>query len=352
MAPDSRFWRHQLWEATFRLQRTLLKAAVPVCAILALSATNIEARTEPTRDAWNDFSASVQSSEKTSQGESLVVSSASPSNMIINSSPAGRWSTRNQIHIPNHPVVNKYIRFYKGEGRVTFLESLERSRRYLPIMTEILESYGVPAELVYVAMVESCFKRQATCRGAGGYWQLLAATARSMGLRVDRWVDERKDPIKSTQAAAKYLRSFYRQYHSWPLALAAYNAGDRPISKALRNCKSSDFWEISGRGKLPHNTRAYVPKVFAAIQVMRDLEANGFETPRYSYNSEFEPIWVQSSLKLEDVAQWLDTPLSRLQDLNPSLRLDRLPPDGGGYLNVPSGAKAKFGLAYQNFLRN
>jgi len=281
-----------------------------------------------------------------------MLSSVSPSSTFFNSSPTGQSSDRNQIHIPNHPSVQKYIRFYKGEGRATLMGALERSRRYLPIMSEILESYGVPAEMIHIVMVESCFKAQVTCRGAGGYWQLLAGTARAMGLRVDRWVDERRDPIKSTQAAAKYLRLYYREYHSWPLVLAAYNAGGWPVSKALRKGNTSDFWELSRRGTMPAKTRTYVPKVLAAIQVARDLEAEGFMRPQYSFHSEIEPIYVRSALSLEDVAQWIDAPLSRLQDINPSLRLDKLPPDGGGFLNLPFGAKAKFDVAYQQYLRN
>lgn len=352
MAPDSRFWRHQLGETNIRLRRILPKAAVLLCVLCAMGFSNVEARTEPERESWNDLSTALQSIEKPSQGESLMLTSVSPATTIIKSSPTGQSSDRNQIHIPNHPSVQKYIRFYKGEGRATLMGSLERSRRYLPIMTEILESYGVPAELIHVVMVESCFRGQATCRGAGGYWQLLAGTARSLGLRVDRWVDERRDPIKSTQAAAKYLRSFYREYRSWPLVLAAYNTGGRPVSRALGKCKTSDYWELSRRGLLPARTRAYVPKVLAAIQVTRDLEADGFARPQYSFHSEVDPIYVRSGLSLEDIAQWIDTPLSRLKDLNPSLRLDKLPPDGGGFLNLPFGVKAQFDVAYQQYLRN
>lgn len=352
MAPDSRFWRHQLGEATYRLWQFWPKAAVSFCVLLALSFSNVEARTEPGRDSWNDLSTVIQPGEKPVQGDSLMLSSVSPTNMFNYSSPTGQSSKRNQIHIPNHPSVQKYIRFYKGEGRATLTGALERSRRYLPIMSEILESYGVPAELIHVVMVESCFRWQATCRGAGGYWQFLAGTARSMGLRVDRWVDERRDPIKSTQAAAKYLRSLYREYHSWPLALAAYNAGNRPVSRALTKCNTSDYWELSRRGSLPAKTRAYVPKVLAAIQVIRDMEAHGSVRPQNSFHSEIEPVYVRSALSLEDVARWIDAPLSRLQDMNPSLRLDKLPPDGGGFLNLPFGARAKFDLAYEHYLRN
>jgi membrane-bound lytic murein transglycosylase D len=273
--------------------------------------------------------------------------------MFFNSSPAGRWSNRIQIHIPNQPLVEKYTRFYKGQGRKTIKDSFDRAWPFIPVMADILESFGVPAEMLSVVLVESRFKRHASYRGAGGYWQLLAATARSMGLRVDRWVDERMDPVKSTQAAAKYLRSFYEKYHSWPLALAAYNAGDGPVSGALKRSGASDFWELSNRGGLPAHTRVYVPKVLAAIRIMRDPEAFGFERLRNFQIYDFESIWIraQTPLHLEQVARWVDVPVSHMRDLNPSLRMDRLPPEGGFNLHLPSGARDKFDLAYAEFLR-
>jgi membrane-bound lytic murein transglycosylase D len=206
--------------------------------------------------------------------------------------------------------------------------------------------------MVSVVFVESCFRRYASYGGAVGYWQLLAATARSMGLRIDRWVDERHDPVKSTQAAAKYLRSLYDQFESWPLALAAYNAGDTPVASAMRRTRTSDFWELSRRRTLPGITRAYVPKVLAAIQIMRDLEAHGFKYPQFSRGYDFESISIKSPLRLEQVAKWIKVPVSDLQVLNPSLRLDRLPPDCGVNLNLPSGARGKFDLAYESYLRN
>ncbi|NLI81895.1 MAG: lytic transglycosylase domain-containing protein [Deltaproteobacteria bacterium] len=250
------------------------------------------------------------------------------------------------MRIPKEPAIQRYIRHLEDEGRPTVLKALERSRPYLPVMTELLDSHGVPAELIAIVLVESCFDREASHKGAGGYWQLLAATARRFGLRVDRWVDERRDPVKSTEAAAKYLRLFYDKYQSWELALAAYNVGDGKLDKAVERCRTSDFWELARRRALPERTRAYVPKVLAAAKIMMDLEAHGFEflhgTPVY----DFEPVRVQSPLKLAEIARWINVPLNTLQDLNPSLRLGVLPPDCDVNLNLPSGARDNFDLAY------
>ena len=351
MAPDSRFWRHQLGDARTSLQRNLLKASLMVFLMIGFSTGTIQARTEPIGGSMEEWVNPFSDYGQPLPGDSERLTSLFPPG-FIHTPPAGRWSNRIQIHIPNQPAIDQYIRFYKGQGRPTFEEAVARSRWYVPTMTEILESYGVPADMVSVVLVESCFRRHAAHGGAVGYWQLLATTARSMGLRVDRWVDERKDPIKSTQAAAKYLRSFYNQFESWPLALAAYNAGEAPVTGAIRRSRTSDFWELSKRRTLPGITRVYVPKVLAAIQIMRDLEAHGFEHLRPYPVSDFESISICSPLRLEQVAKWLEVPVSHLQDLNPSLRLDRLPPDCGVELNLPSGARDKFVLAYEQYLRN
>ena len=322
-----------------------------VFLIVSMSTMEIQARTEPFGESTGEMANAFSDYGQPSPRDPVRVTSLSPPG-FIHIPPAGRWSNRIQIHIPNQPAIQHYIRFFTGQGRSTFEDAIERSRSYVPVMTEILKSHGVPVDMVSVVLVESCFRRHATNGGAVGYWQLLAATARSMGLRVDRWVDERKDPVKSTQAAAKYLRSFYEQFESWPLALAAYNAGETPVSSAIKRFRTSDFWELSRRGTLPGLTRAYVPKVLAAIQIMRDLEAHGFKYPRHYPVRGFESIAISSPLRLEQVAKWIEVPVSNLQDLNPSLRLDRLPPDCGVNLNLPSGARVKFDLAYEKYLRN
>lgn len=351
MAPDSRIFRVHLGGSKTGLKRKMLLTTVPFLALLAITITNVEARTEPAREALEGYELTAMNPATLSEENPSMVASLPPTYLITNS-PDGRRSTRNQIHIPTQPAVEKYVRFYTEGGRTTFQESMDRSKPFVSVMCDILHANKVPIELLSIVFVESCFKRQASYQGAVGYWQMLAATARSMGLRVDRWVDERKDPVKSTQAAAKYLRLLYEQFESWPLALAAYNAGDGPVAGALRRYGASDFFQLSRRGALPGRTRAYVPKVLAAMRIMRDPEAHGFKTPVNLAVYDYEAISVRSPLKLDQVARWIDVPVSCLKDLNPSLRQDRLPPDCGVPLNLPSGARDKFDIAYQGFLRN
>jgi membrane-bound lytic murein transglycosylase D len=222
---------------------------------------------------------------------------------------------------------------------------MERAKTLLPQMTEILESYGVPAEFAAIVLVESRFEKGASYRGAGGYWQMLAPTAEMLGLRVDRWVDERRDPIKSTKAAAKYLRQLYERYDSWLLALSAYNSGGRLISCAVKE-RCVKEGELNGQKYLPARSKAYVSKVLAVMTIMREPEEYGFESPKYCKPKDFDPIMVKSGLKLDQIAGWIGVPVSQLQDLNPSLRQDAVPPDSGFALRLPSGYREKFDLAY------
>jgi membrane-bound lytic murein transglycosylase D len=266
----------------------------------------------------------------------------------LKGTPAVLW--RNGIQIPLHePLIEKYVRFYQEGGRTTFSDAMEKARTCLPQMTEILESQGVPAEMVSIVFVESRFEKNSSYRGAGGYWQMMAATARSMGLRVDRWVDERRDPIKSTKAAAKYLKTLYEQYDSWLLALAAYNAGTRPINCVARKCRVKDG-ELYGR-RMPAHSAVYVSKVLAAMYIIREPEKYGFEYPNYCRPTDFDPVLINTPLKLEEVAKWIDQPVSRLQELNPSLRLDAMSPGSGFALRLPPGSREKFDLAYEVFTR-
>ena len=355
MAPDVGFSRHQLGEANFSFQRTALKTPLLLLCLLLLFGTGtIEAKTLIQESSWDKLSRRFLAYERPSQGETLVISSIAPYRKPLSPQPVGRWSSKSQIPIPDQPAIQKYVRYYKGRGRVGFLTALKRSWPLVHIMADVLESYGVPAELVYVVLVESHFNGKATSpKGAGGYWQLLGSTARSLGLRVDRWVDERYDPIKSTQAAAKYLRSSYDELHSWPLALVAYNAGIAPAYKAVKQTGCKDFWELCRRGYFPQESRAFVPKILAAIKIARDLESHDFEAPQYLPIYDFESVWVRSPLKLQEVAKWSEVPVKQLRILNPSLCSDRLPPDRnrGFALRLPPGTREKFAAAYEGYLQ-
>jgi len=257
---------------------------------------------------------------------------------------------RRGFHVPDHPLVERYVGYFTGKWKKGFQEPLDRAWPYLPLMAEILDVMGVPTELVYVVLVESHFKGKArSSAGAAGFWQLMPATARSLGLRVDAYVDERLDPLRSTQAAAVYLRKLYDRFGSWELALAAYNAGAGTVRRAIRRHGTYDFWELRERRALPKQTRFYVPKIMAAVHICRDLDRYGFDRPRFLPVWAFTTVWVQQPLSLGQVAQWSGIPLKDLRRLNPALRKGKIP-SGGYRLRLPPAVVEKFLSAYETYL--
>ncbi len=173
----------------------------------------------------------------------------------------------------NHPGIEKYEWYYRdGIGRAGLAKILERGGPYIPVMAEILKANGVPPELLSVALVESKFINSHGRRGnPAGLWQIMPSTARKLGLRVDREVDERLDVVKSTGAAARYLHDLYQRYdNSWPLVLAAYNAGEGSVEKPLAPHCGGDLGDTCDLGHVPSYTQAYVSKVLAVILLARD----------------------------------------------------------------------------------
>jgi membrane-bound lytic murein transglycosylase D len=298
MAPDSRLWRRWLGENVNGCGRVAFVVAIPVFLLVSfIVAPKVQARTEPKKDFKDEFATRALSGERPNVEELFLVPLPPPSEYLPAVSPSGPMRERIQIPIPKKPLIQKYIRYYQEQERESLNDMMERSRSLVPLMAEILQSNGVPAEMIAVVFIESRFEQKASFKGAGGYWQLLASTARNMGLKVDRRSDERRDLVKSTEAAARYLRELYEQYDCWLLALAAYNAGEGPVSRAMRKHHSKDFWEIAGRGGLPAKTRVYVPKVLAAMEIMKNPDTYGFDRAQYLSRRDPGPKLALSSLR-------------------------------------------------------
>jgi membrane-bound lytic murein transglycosylase D len=228
--------------------------------------------------------------------------------------------------------------------RVTFETFLSRESIFSGIIEGKLAERGMPEDLLYMAMIESGFSTRATSPvGAGGVWQFMAPTAEQYGLRVDPWVDERRDPVKATDAALDYLQWLYERYGSWYLAAAAYNAGPGRVDRALDSYASGKkgdediYWEIVEH--LPRETRDYVPKVLAAVALARDAERYGFEVSR-ELAYEFERIWVPGGTSLSTVATDVGIAVSLLRDLNPHLVRGVTPPGTSYALRIPVGSVA------------
>ncbi|MBN1882044.1 MAG: lytic transglycosylase domain-containing protein [Deltaproteobacteria bacterium] len=226
---------------------------------------------------------------------------------------------------------------------------LSRSQRYAPMMRGIFREYGVPEELVYVAIIESGFDADAvSVKDAGGPWQFIPSTARKMGMRIDEWVDERKDYEKSTMYAAKYLRYFYNTFDDWHLALAGYNCGGAPIRSALKACGDVGLWEMGRQGRLSFQAGGYVPRIIAMIIIMEHPEAYGFAVPIDVTPLEYDKVYVPGGVTLSFMADVLEVKTSTLERLNPELLKGVTPPDVDLYeLKVPVGSKPVY---LKNFL--
>ena len=185
----------------------------------------------------------------------------------------------NVVHIVSPRLdasVQSYLRTYIERNRTKTEHMIGRSVIYFPMFEELLEANGLPVDLKYLAVVESALTPQAISRvGATGLWQFMKTTGREYGLHITKYIDDRCDPEMSTKAAIKYLGNLYRQFDSWELAMAAYNAGPGRVRYAIRKSGSKDYWKL--QGYLPRETRAYVPGFIAASYVLNYYQDHGLE---------------------------------------------------------------------------
>lgn len=238
-----------------------------------------------------------------------------------------------------NPEVQYFLDVFTGSRRDVVTLWVSRSGRYLPMIREVLRQRGLPEELAFTAMIESGFNPKAISRvGAKGMWQFMRGTARTYGLRVDRWVDERLDPEKSTVAAAKYLRDLYNMFGSWALAQAAYNAGEVTVARAVRRTGSTDFWTIARTNFLRRETKDFVPQIYAATVIGNDPDRFGFGVD-IGDPLEYETVRVPAATDLRHVGERAGIPVWRLRALNPVLVRGVTPPGGSYMLRVPIGSR-------------
>jgi len=228
--------------------------------------------------------------------------------------------------------IGKFINYFQTRGRKKFELYLSRSGKYVGMMQKILVRYGLPEDLVYVALIESGFSTKAySVAKAAGPWQFISETGRRYGLRIDWWTDERRDAEKSTHAAASYLRDLYGMFDSWPLAAAAYNAGEGKIQRAVTRYKSDDFSELIRHGYLKQETKDYVPKMLAALTIAKDPDKYGFGDVAYEAPLNLRTVTVPGGTDLATVARLLEVPVEAISDWNPELRRFCTPPNRERY---------------------
>jgi membrane-bound lytic murein transglycosylase D len=242
-----------------------------------------------------------------------------------------------------------FITYFQTSGRGAFTRWLSRSERYIPMMKDVLKKEGLPEDLVYLAMIESGFSPHAySVASAVGPWQFMAGTGKHYALRIDSWIDERRDPLKSSVAAALYLKELYGLFNKdWYLAAAGYNAGENKILRAIDMYNSRDFWELSKGSYLKRETKEYVPRLLAAAIIAKDPARYGFADVAYLPAIEFDTVKIPSRTDLELVAKICEVPYQTIRDLNPELRRWCTPTDYPDYeLKIPHGKKAIFEAEY------
>jgi len=240
--------------------------------------------------------------------------------------------------------VEKYIQYFQTTLRDKFVTWLSRSEKYIPFMKNLLKEHGLPEDLVYLSLIESGFNPYAYSRAkAVGLWQFISRTGERYGLRVNWWVDERRDPEKSTIAAAKYLKDLYDLFACWYLAAAGYNAGEYKIMKAIKRYRTEDFWKLTNQRYLKRETKDYVPQMIAAALIAKDPEKYGFIDIEYQEPLRYEKVKVPELTDLGLIAKACETSLEEIKDLNPELRRGVTPPNENEYeIKIPYGKRDLF----------
>jgi membrane-bound lytic murein transglycosylase D len=276
----------------------------------------------------------------------LPISDESNDDFNLEILPAEQLKKEASFDIPIviNAKVEQFIQYFQTTARKVFSNWLARSEKYIPFMTNLLKENGLPEDLVYMALIESGFNPYAYSRSkASGPWQFIYLTGKRYGLAVNWWVDERRDPEKSTIAAAKYLKDLYDMFECWYLAAAGYNAGERKIATAMKRYRTEDFWELAKYRYLKQETKDYVPQMIAAALIAKDPEKYGFTDIEYQEPLRYEKGRVPELTDLLVIAKACETSVEELKDLNPELLRWCTPPNSPDYeIKIPFGKKELF----------
>jgi membrane-bound lytic murein transglycosylase D len=241
-------------------------------------------------------------------------------------------------------AVDRNISLFSKTMRERFSLWLSRSGKYMEMMQEILRDKDIPENIVFLSLIESGFSTHAySVAHAAGPWQFIASTAKRYGLEINWWKDERRDPIKSTSAAASYLRDLYKMFGSWNLAMAAYNAGEGRIQRAMKSSNADNYWALLGTSHIRPETKDYVPKFIAASLIASNPGDFGFDEIEYHDPLSFDEVELKFPVDLSVAAECAGTTLEEIKRLNPELRRWCTPPDVSNYsLKIPEGTKEQF----------
>lgn len=230
--------------------------------------------------------------------------------------------------------------YYHKNRRSTIDHWIPRASQYLAIMKKIITKHGLPEDLAYLPLIESGFRPKAYSHAhASGIWQFIPSTGKTYGLRNNYWLDERRDPLKSTIAAARYFKKLYEEFNDWHLALAAYNCGEGGLSRTIKRSKSRNYWDL----KLPRETMNYVPLFLAALTIAKNPSCFNLESPSDTATFLFDTVRISECLDLRDIAEGTGIDYDTLRKFNPHILHWCTPPDMSDVLlYLPSGYSQAF----------
>jgi len=247
------------------------------------------------------------------------------------------------VPVVRNAIVDRWVEYFTGPGRASFSVWLSRGGRYINLFREILKEHQLPQDLAYLSLIESGFSPKARSRaGAVGPWQFMPGTARRMGLKINYYIDERRHPMKSTRAASAYLSKLYKKFGDWHLALAAYNAGERRIARAIRRSKRKDYWSLARTRYLPNETRNYVAKYLAGMIIAKNPEVFGFVGIDYENPWNYKSVKLSHGTSLRAISRISSVSLRTLREINAELRTSVTPPGNGYHLFLPYEKANKF----------
>lgn len=244
------------------------------------------------------------------------------------------------LPITYNSKVRFWIRYFQSQGQKDFKRWLERATRYQSKIIPLLQQKGLPQDLFYLAMIESGFSSRAVSTAdAVGYWQFIEPTANRYGLKTSWWLDERRDIVKSTVAAASYLNDLFKMFNSWYLAAAAYNMGEGRTKRLIEKYKTRNYWELSKKADFPRETENYVPKIIAAMLIAKAPHLYGFKDLNPQKPYEYELFQVPGGTDLENLAYYAGFSKDELKQLNPELIKGFIPQFVGRHtIRIPKGA--------------
>lgn len=248
-----------------------------------------------------------------------------------------------EMELAYNQIVRSYIDMYTSRRRTSVQYMLAKGKYYFPVIEETLDKYGLPLELKYLPIIESALNPIAVSRaGATGLWQFMLRTGKMYDLEVNSLVDERRDPLKATEAAARYLKDLYDIYEDWNLVIAAYNCGPGNVNKAIRRSGGAkDYWAIYAN--LPRETRGYVPAFIAATYVMNYYAEHNICPMEYNYPIMVDTIMVDKMLHFKQISEVLNIPVEEIRELNPQYKKDIIPGEHKVYsLCLPSKLLSQF----------